>query len=1230
VTHKAAAPLPEIRDTADPTLITGLLMTMLETLGSQHHPIFLTKHVRDTVSWKTARKPWRRSPFYLALRVFLQRHLYKMLGDLGRLYYKSILVIFLSRLLDDTHLHISHSHSHFLRLKLSRRLSKLEVDRERSSKEWKDAHDVLFYKLRSPLEKSLSSATRYLEAQWEEHKNKTRRRIRFIQGYATGADCVLQLRSSGRHLETILSERLDGSLLHSHSPMDLLKQYEKSQARIKPFVLKATQFIELSAFEEEYVDPACRGLISSFGTHTGLQAVVNLRDSTHGSKGWSEVWKVPLSVAEDTMRISVNAGPDCSKLGTTISQYIDTIKNSYDDYPVLMSKSLLRLMELWVEMDRLCVIIFPLVRDFHPVFEAAMLDVLQLQSLAELERLQAVQMYISVRCRAWSGEGSKTIFDPPAHDSFAVRYYDESEDSGHLIELRRIIEEDAEKARVAKENEWKELSTKHEELSREVAAISCIYITEFDDDGNLIQVHQKGCRKHRLKWEAKQITIDIHEHPLHHSESGARAAIFELACPAAFASYRDATCLILMTFAYPQKAPLDQVPRLREYSSLAIYGNNLKFNVSLSSYTKSHLNSHYRNSKFPVPWEHITRPNGLTLDYFDERSRTWVSMKEEPSFLSYFPIQLSPDSSYRSLRLEPWPSSNRIIASVTRCPLDINIHEWMAWQSLLVGTHSRFFSLLREIGSTNINFSTDSTWVVVSRLIDQVGPASSDSNLRDVYQPFDDVTFCVKLLQQISYRLQAICRNFREAIQMDIMISLLLKIISLTSVAVAHSGAIRLLEVARSISWGWQTSLQSPENYQPQGPSVYAIWASILCKRTLYPKISSEASMDTEALRCFIGSSIALASNLNGEFETLPYNLRNALLQDVIICYRARFQLLKAISADGGAFLAALGDIWPLPKDSQTQFWIDQTIWWAVLAIKPTQNSIQIHVHYHVIYGTLLINGQEMGALPPEYHQWPEILHKFGMRNSQWRPSSLPGCNIVASRPMPYGHWVHLGFREGQLVIRATQGERILEFVRSSIFGGAQVFDLPNVLMENCYHWLDLTTKQLEIRRDDPWKSRPNHWYIDCINRRATRNGATLVDPYSAVFRTIAMNFDFFEYAHQICVYQPRNSGLKVELKRLELDFIVNARGLLQCHQLGAVIVESRLQDIGTWYGLHSKIVVQSSKNKNKLSVLVPIGETTIRKQGEHVAVFVQNQGGYVKFAINDVLGRVECPAEPR
>lgn len=96
VTHKAMATIPEIRDTPHPKLVTGLFMTILEAIGSIHSTTLLRKRVRDTVSFYKAQKPWRRSPFYLILRVAMQRHLYQSLGvDKGRLYYKIVMCIFM-------------------------------------------------------------------------------------------------------------------------------------------------------------------------------------------------------------------------------------------------------------------------------------------------------------------------------------------------------------------------------------------------------------------------------------------------------------------------------------------------------------------------------------------------------------------------------------------------------------------------------------------------------------------------------------------------------------------------------------------------------------------------------------------------------------------------------------------------------------------------------------------------------------------------------------------------------------------------------------------------------------------------------------------------------------------------------------------------------------------------------------------------------------------------------
>lgn len=1196
VTYKACAPLPEVRDTADPTLVTSILMAILEANGASCFPSLLRKRVRDTVSFDKADKPWRRSPFYLTLRVALQRHLYRLLGpDIGRLYYKTIICIFLSTFLDNAFLLLPHEATHSLRQKLGRRLSKLELDRVRSSRATKDFYALVFKALGPLFEKSLASATRLLQSQWDAYNRRTGRIIRPLPRFASRPDVYLQLPLSGAYLTHAFYWKGSGMAGQVQSPADFLYRYEDS-APGRPFHAVTDHYLPLCKFQEEVIEPL-------------------------------------LTRADPSLEPELR----CVQLSSHIASHISTFGNAFHDYPELLSRQLLSLMELWVAMDKAATTCYRHLADYHPGFEPSMLDALQLPSLDELKRLHEVQSYIAERRRGWSGTGPKTIFAKPEQKSFAARYYDEASESAQLMDLRRRIECNAEMAREAKEEEWDTKSCMHEALVKEMASLSCVFTTEVDDNGYPRRVHKKGCRRHRLKWQAKQIEIEIFEYPLPDPEPEVKAAIFELACPKAFAAYRDASWLILSTFAYPNPENPKKVSLLRDYGGLQEYANGLEPGVTLASSVKSHLDSHYATSKFPVMFHQVCKPFALKLEYYDTNGNACVVKDVEPSFSHLFPLKLPSSSPFQPFQHsgDIWPSSNVILASQTRCPPDLNVHEFTAWQGLLMGTYCRWPSLLRELGSANINFSTDSTWAVVSRLILQAGPSSSGDTLRDTHSIFRDAQFCKKILGQVEQRLAAIQRNWREPVQMDMLISIVLKVLSLTCNKKICAISIGLLDRARDITRGWSISLRSMGNDHGHGPSIFAIWASVLSKRTFYARIGRPGNtVDDEALRCFIGASIDLQNNLVGQFETLPYNVRNAVLQDLISAYQFRHHVLDAVAGNQHALLAALNHIWPVPQDCMdhpSEVQVTPNSWWTQLILTSVKHGVTRHVHYNVLYGALLIDGQLLGALPPEYRRWPIIDELFGTQGLQILPSPLPGMSLVVNRLMPYGHWVHVGFRGDSLVIRAVRRGEILELINRDLFTRSQRFDLPAPLITGCYHWLNLNTGVLEIRQDDPWKSKKNNWYLNIHTRRATRKSVhVLVDPNSAVASRVFQNFHMFEYARNITVYQPPIGSMRVELKRLELDFFVNRAGLLQSPQLGAVIAESRLQDPGTWHGLRSKIVVRSVKNHSKLSILVPIGEVEIERDAQHVAIVIKNTGIYLKFTLNEVLGRIECPAEPR
>ncbi|KAF2276617.1 uncharacterized protein EI97DRAFT_450390 [Westerdykella ornata] len=1175
ITQKAASPLPEIRDTTNPALISGLLMTLLGTVGKVHHPIILQKRVRDTVRFLHARKPWRRSSLYLVIRVSMLRHLYRFLGpEVGRLYYKVIMCLFLSHFLDDSRQRLPPDAVHLLRQKLSRRLAKIE-SRKDPLIGTAGKLTVMWGRLSTVFERSLNTAAQSLESQWEGYKARAARPIRRLPQFAHPDDLKLQLRLSGSTLSSALFRTHVTNTARFQSPAEHLYRWESANKQTPALTALSARYSALLKYEEDIVLTA-KCATKSNDNHTR-----------------------------------------CIHLADTIRAYTSKVADAYNVFPLLKSRMLLNVLELWVEMDKAAMACYGLLKEHGPGLNADMLDALHLMSNEDMGRLRKVQLHIISRV----SEDSETIFASPTENCFAVRYFNGSQE---MIRLHDQIKSDAAKSREEKKKEWEETSSRHDKLTKQIAEMACQYTETVNEFGETIMEH-RGCLKHKLKWQARQMKIRIWEHPLPASEAFAKAAVFELCCPKAFAAYRDATWYLLKTFARHGIEPVPQRSVIRDYPGLRKYvKRNVVSDVTLGSSTKSHLETHYGEVGFPVAWKHVCLPFGMKLSYYDTSCSFWTS-DLRPSLEHQFPLNLPPTTPYRSFLglYGPWPSSNQILASQTKCPAE----------SLLVGTHCRWLSLLRELGSTNINFSTESTWAVVTRLILQAGPASTEDLLRDVHAVFRDSEFCGRLLEQVRRRLEAIRRSWRESLQMSLAISILIRMIELAPTTEIKQGAIKLLKRARDITWGWQQILKSAGVHNATGLMPCMVWASLLCKRVFYTLFEKSKALDSSSLGLLISSSIHLQNIFTQDWATLPFPLQKTVLEDLISTYLLRTELRTAICANNAAFVEALSRLWPIPSnaalaavDELGEEWIGMTL--------QRDNQCTDALNYHLLTGILLINGCQLGSLPLEYRRWPIVQQLFGSSNLNCLPSRLDGMSFTLDSRMPNGHWIHFDLRGDGLIIQAVKGDRRLQLIPSGSFQSAsgQDFDLPFHMVSNCYHWLDLRSGIMEIRQGDPWKSRQSHWYLDFHGRRAQRTVKgrclTLIDPYSNLFSTIASNFRHFEFARHILAYQPDKSHMRVELKRLELDFFVAKSGFLKNDKLKCVILKD--QDPGTWYGLHSKLVVASTENTTERSILVPMGEYKFLKDEFHIKMFVTNRGDYLRFNINPVLGRVECPVEPR
>ncbi|KAL1792497.1 hypothetical protein ACET3X_009004 [Alternaria dauci] len=1197
VTWKAAATIPEIRDTSDPALISGLLMAILEANGTAVSVPCLRKRVRDTVVFDNALRPWRRSAFYLVLRVAVQRYLYHHLGaEVGRLYYKTLMCLLHAQLLENVLKRIPLDAVFSFRQKLGRRLAKLTSDVHGASRSSTGRCTNLLSSFEGSFETILATTGGYLKRVWRNHRESRERSIPLLRQFAHPREFQLRMTNSGRFLRDVLSARPTISKSEERTSTEHLQSYLQSKASVKPYMKAVSSHIASSKLVEDVILPAKQSTQSE-----GLLVI---------------------------------------QMSRVICEYVARISAMDQAYLNQKSQHLLHVMELWVLMDRDAVACYPLLEEYHPGFDADILDPIQLLTREETIRGQEVRKYLHSRYRARSNAESKTIFDDPADDCFAAQYFDREDLQGELPVIREKIERAAEIACDAKSIEWEEKSQHHAQTIDKRNEKECIYDTFIGRDGMTQSRHRRPCDWHELHNEAKAIRIRIHEHPLPSYEPAVKAALFELQCPKVFAAYRDATWLLLSTLCHQTTEKLDRISLVREYSQLRQYVNETSCQVTLGSHKKAHLECHYANWGFPIGLEEVIRTCGLQPRYYDRLGAIWTNKSIKASFWHHVPMRLPLNSPLLSLELDyaTWPTSNEVQASQARCPQGVSIHEFTALQGLLVGTHSRWLDLLREMGSTNLNFSSESTWVLVLRLVLQLGPDTvADSLYTNVHRLLSNDGLCSKLLQQVHYRLEAIQRNWREPVQMEILITIMLKVSSLTQSTAVRNEGMGLLRRARKITDGWRKELQPMVTEDPNVMQS-AIWASLLCKRTMHA--DDPQWQDPESLRMYLDASVSLQYNLAGSFNAIPYNMRNAIVQDTLFAYDHREIVTRAILANQETFKAALKAVWYIPGNyrlKEDSFQAVPGTWYLSYTLHSLAEQHSYFVHYNYVYGTLLINGQEMGTLPQSYRMDETYQHILGTKNPIVYPSPLQGMDFALLEAVR-GHRIYLGYRNNRLIIRADHDGHLLEFIPRHVFGlEGPTLDLPRPLVEDCYHWLHVSSGHVEIRQGSQWASKQMNWWIrryssglyHAVRRFQEPSQMTLLDTGSDLVKSVTRIFSHFEFPSQILVFASVDGKVHVDLKRMELSFDINHQGLLQSPRLGSIILQN--QDAGTWYGLMNKIVVQSIANHRQKSILVPWGGIRVSKDGPHVSVDIEmGQGVYLKYAINDVLRRIDCAPEPR
>ncbi|KAH7047461.1 hypothetical protein B0J12DRAFT_756007 [Macrophomina phaseolina] len=1177
---KAGDDHAEERDTTHPGLVTENLMSILAAFGDNHDAPRITKNVRDEVNWQNDRLSWRRSPFWLVLRVSIQLLLNANLpAGVARFQYKNFTALLITRICSMATQHnASHDIRMIINVKAARRLSKL------------GARCLDF--VEAATHEAVSRSRAALEMEWSSIQQADQRSIGPLPTSATEADTLLPLKNSSEYLQRVIEDE------HNHS---------------KP---------------AGSVPLAGNGL--TFGK-VGLPDLSGLQDNSDMSYilVCFENWVLAHLDQEWRKGRSPSDG-DCAALEAMMRGYIASAKAKYNGDAVSFSILLLVALEIWRVLDIICLKVYPLMAEYSPEIPVNIAEPLLLPHLSQMEKLRRIESHILSRNTL--AKSDNRILEDPRRTSFCVKHYEQSKT---LQEIRKQIENDASIERKWKEDQWKTDSAKYQSLINQ--AINYDHYHQTTRYGLLVHKPSK-CHKCKLEARAASMGISVHEWPLPQDEVQAKATVFELKVPQGYAAWRDATWLILHDLGRRLSSTGTQVQQpLLSYSPLAHYSLPQGQRLSLGSYTKSFLVSHYRSRKYPVRLEEICVNNGLRYQLLDTQKSVWArDQKIVPNFAEHCktPLPAGPYANLQDFVDTTTRSSNECVARQEECSSGISQHEFLSFASLRAGERLQWMNLLRELASSDLSLNTEAVYCLIQQAALQAGSSNPHTALRESHNTFQDLGFCRRLLELLKERLDEVKANWKEQTRVASLALLGTRLLSLSSDREITDSTRCLLRKIRLVVLDWCRELSSKlpscaTEESSRKLKTEVLRAALTCRMTYNIDEEHVQSIlqDATDVACLVEATIYLNNNAPIRLEDLAPGLQRSLLMDARIACNTESRLRQLILRSRDGMNRAVSQVsgitgfvrnWTCVHRGPEKRWVMNNT-------TPAPGHISQAIHYNILTGELLVDGRPLGRLPREYTENAIYRRVFGPRILSVSTSDIPQMQYRSITPIE-GYTIHLGLIEGELIIKAVSGARCLRAIPPTVWGS----DFPNQLVQKYIHWMDISASSVEFfPLKEPWmppkKKIVLHFRPDGGSTLTIGRSSKLVDNWSRLGTAVTSALGTIETTGHIIVTVEDEYTVSAALPRFGIKFFINRDGLLESKELAAVVEQD--QSIGCLIGLQNKLILRSSALPRELSeksVFVPYGKVLVSANESHRRVRIDNRNDkkvkFMHYRLDDKL----------
>ncbi|RAL06801.1 uncharacterized protein BO97DRAFT_447317 [Aspergillus homomorphus CBS 101889] len=1151
-TRKAGVQALELRDTVHPGMVTENIMIQLLAHGNHNSWPCFEKHMQDEVNWRSSKHPWRRSPLWFVMRVALQTVLRRTFTDIkGQTQYKNFMLYLIAEIaIKANHMPaaLSADQLQIIRAKMARRITKLDSG-------------VYDFVAQHVLSADIALKTRLAKVQMTIRRNDSVAIPHNI--VCTQQDLQLTLPQSSTYLAAALSSGLAEEVTSQFDGHGQIRDSRDSRGLPIPRQDDLLSILDFDRWVE------------------------------YDMGGWAE--SVPLS--EDLISV----------LADRFGQYDRYGSQLFAGNPVAVSTMRLTQLELWVTIDRMCTVLCPLLKDYSPEIPAEFLEPLLLPQRGQMRRAQKIENYIRARHR---DQNRGSIFRNPESENFAVSYY---ESSGRLAQLRQDIEQYAEGKVHEKRREWESKSSRYHMLQYQAGQLE--HEMELNSRGRYNCV--STCRKCSFINQASSILIDIYEWPLPENESTIKTVLFELACPHWFVAWRDLTWKILQDFGRREvKRAQDMEQNLLNYGETHDFAVQWGQRLTLGSKTKSWRRTHYNPQPFPVDFEKINLPNPLQFKLLDSASdcNSWVTDQAKSSTLKPLCTLELPQGSYSHLQYAVDSfrhTQNEVLADQAHCHPTLSLHEFIAFGCLRAGERVQWLNILRELASPALSLNQESVGILIRQAAWELGTPGDRTELREAHRVFEDVSFSERLLETLEHRLDSIEANWNEHQTLQTLIVLGLRTLNLSRAGSVVERAAAFIRRGRRVTIRWIenliNALDSHFGVQSEAHQELLVRVGGICQLTYAVESDHVTTIlrSSEDLFHLTRASIVV-------FENTPPELRCKMpaaagwVRTSRILHHVETRTRQLVQQDASGFNQAVRNSVPnLAITNTWSFGNGNLTRWAVNQVAPDGTRQKRQVRYDLLSGELLVDNSPPGRLPESYRQDPSYKRIFGLRTLIVVPSNLPGCRFMSARPFE-GYQVHFGQEEDRLLVKAEKAGQVLKFIPHDWLQG----DFPQCLLTDYAHWLNLEDETLEFRPlAQAWQPDQRNWrlstnFTDAEPAVMVRPRCTMIGVHSQLFSQLSNLLAALDRPDHMIVYQNSEGIVVVDMIRLRLRFLVNGDGLLESPELHAIV--DRDQDIGCFYGLKNKLVLQDIKEKSQRSVLIPFGDAQLWKARHHSVVQIE------------------------